>query len=198
MSGVRRVYVEKKKPYAVKAAQQLEEIRTFLGITGIRDLRLLIRYDIENIKEDVFETAARCVFSEPPVDILYRETVEIPEGARVFSVEALPGQFDQRADSAVQCIQLLNPDSSVVIHTAQTYILTGDITDAEFERIKADIINPVDSREAAAEKPETLTESYPEPADVVIFEGFHTMPEDELRELISQADSTEAHPEILR
>ena len=183
MSGVRRVYVEKKKPYAVKAAQQLEEIRTFLGITGIRDLRLLIRYDIENIKEDVFETAARCVFSEPPVDILYRETVEIPEGARVFSVEALPGQFDQRADSAVQCIQLLNPDSSVVIHTAQTYILTGDITDAEFERIKADIINPVDSREAAAEKPETLTESYPEPADVVIFEGFHTMPEDELREL---------------
>ncbi len=94
------------------------------------------------------------------MDILYRETVEIPEGARVFSVEALPGQFDQRADSAVQCIQLLNPDSSVVIHTAQTYILTGDITDAEFERIKADIMRMSSFLKASTQCRKMSSESF--------------------------------------
>ena len=183
MSGVKRVYVEKKKPYAVAAGQRLDEIRTFLGVEGIEDLRLLIRYDIENVSDAVFEEACGCVFSEPPVDILYRETIEIPERARVFSVEALPGQFDQRADSAVQCVQLLNENESPVIHTAETYILTGNISDEEFARIKANVINPVDSRECGSQKPETLLEEYPMAADVIVFDGFVSMTEDKLREL---------------
>ena len=183
MSDVRRVYVEKKKPYAVSARKQLEEIRTFLGIEGIEDLRLLIRYDVENIRDDVFETACRCVFSEPPVDDLYRESFEVPGGARVFSVESLPGQFDQRADSAVQCIQLLNPDSHVIIKTAQTYVLTGNISDEEFNRIKSDLINPVDSRETGMDKPETLVTDYPMAPDVRVFDGFIEMSESDLKEL---------------
>ena len=183
MSDVRRVYVEKKKPYAVSARKQLEEIRTFLGIEGIENLRLLIRYDVENIRDDVFETACRCVFSEPPVDDLYRESFEVPEGARVFSVESLPGQFDQRADSAVQCIQLLNPDSHVIIKTAQTYVLTGNISDEEFNRIKSDLINPVDSRETGMDKPETLVTDYPMAPDVRVFDGFIEMSESDLKEL---------------
>ena len=183
MSDVRRVYVEKKKPYAVSARKQLEEIRTFLGIDGIEDLRLLIRYDVENIRDDVFETACRCVFSEPPVDDLYRESFEVPEGARVFSVESLPGQFDQRADSAVQCIQLLNPDSHVIIKTAQTYVLTGNISDEEFNRIKSDLINPVDSRETGMDKPETLVTDYLMAPDVRVFDGFIEMSESDLKEL---------------
>ena len=183
MSDVRRVYVEKKKPYAVSARKQLEEIRTFLGIEEIEDLRLLIRYDVENIRDDVFETACRCVFSEPPVDDLYRESFEVPEGARVFSVESLPGQFDQRADSAVQCIQLLNPDSHVIIKTAQTYVLTGNISDEEFNRIKSDLINPVDSRETGMDKPETLVTDYPMAPDVRVFDGFIEMSESDLKEL---------------
>ena len=183
MSDVRRVYVEKKKPYAVSTRKQLEEIRTFLGIEGIEDLRLLIRYDVENIRDDVFETACRCVFSEPPVDDLYRESFEVPEGARVFSVESLPGQFDQRADSAVQCIQLLNPDSHVIIKTAQTYVLTGNISDEEFNRIKSDLINPVDSRETGMDKPETLVTDYPMAPDVRVFDGFIEMSESDLKEL---------------
>ena len=183
MSTVKRVYVEKKKPYAVRAAQRFEEIQTFLGITGIQDLRLLIRYDVENIRDDVFETACGCVFSEPPVDDLYRETFPVPEGAKVFSVEPLPGQFDQRADSAEQCIRLLNPDSSAVIKTAQTYILIGDLTDEDVERIKKDIINPVDSRVADEKKPETLVTKYPEAPDVKVFTGFISMGEKDLKDL---------------
>ncbi|MGN1023276.1 MAG: phosphoribosylformylglycinamidine synthase [Lachnospiraceae bacterium] len=180
---VRRVYVEKKPPYAVKASQRLEEIRTFLGVPGIRSLRLLIRYDIEGIRDDVFETACRCVFSEPPVDVLYRDTIDIPEGSRVFAVEALPGQFDQRADSAVQCIQLLNPDSHVIIRTAEVYILEGDISDDEFARIRKDVINPVDSRETSMDLPDTLLTDYPEAPDVAVFTGFTAMGEEELKKL---------------
>ena len=182
-SKVRRVYVEKKPPYAVKAGQRLEEIRTFLGVKGITSLRLLIRYDCEDIRDDVFETACRCVFSEPPVDVLCRDSIAIPEGSRVFAVEALPGQFDQRADSAVQCIQLLNPDSNVTIRTAEVYILEGAISDEEFARIKKDVINPVDSRETSMEIPDTLKMDYPEAPDVRIFAGFTGMAEKDLQDL---------------
>ena len=101
MSKVRRIYVEKKEPYAIAARQLKEEITGFLAVKGLTGVRKLIRYDVENVSDEVFETACRTVFSEPPVDILYRETVEVPENGYIFSVEALPGQFDQRADSAV-------------------------------------------------------------------------------------------------
>ena len=146
MGSVRRIYVEKKEPFAVKAKELHEEIGSFLGIQA-EGVRVFIRYDVENISEEVFERACRTVFSEPPVDDLYQEAIDIPAGARVFSVEFLPGQFDQRADSAVQCVQFLKEDEEPVIRTAVTYMILGDITEEEFARIKAYCINPVDSRE---------------------------------------------------
>ena len=172
MSLVRRVYVEKKKPYAVAARGKLSDIRSFLGIKGVTDVRCLIRYDVENVSDEVFETACRCVFSEPPVDDLYHESIEVPEGSRVFGVQALPGQFDQRADSAVQCIQLLSEKEKPLIRTAQIFILTGDISDEEFARIKANTINPVDSMETGMDKPQTLAEDYPQAPDVAVMTGF--------------------------
>lgn len=181
--NVRRIYVEKKTPYAVAADQLRDEIKNFLGVTGIRNVRIMIRYDVENISDEVFETACRTVFSEPPVDVMYRETIEIPAGARVFSVEPVPGQFDQRADSAVQCIQFIDPTENPTIITAKTYILEGTVSDEEMERIKGYCINPVDSRETGLEKPETLEIKHPVPDDVAVMEGFIMMPENEFREL---------------
>ena len=110
MGNVKRIYVEKKAPFAVKAKELKEEISSYLGISGMRDVRVFIRYDVENISEETFERAAVCVFSEPPVDVLYRENIEIPSDGHVFSVEFLPGQFDQRADSAMQCVKFLKED----------------------------------------------------------------------------------------
>ncbi len=183
MSGVRRVYVEKKPPYAVAAKQLKEDILGFLGVAGLEDVRILIRYDVENVSDDIFEEACRVVFSEPPVDVLYREEFPIPEGARVFSVEPLPGQFDQRADSAVQCVQFLSEKEEPVIRTAQTYVLTGEISDAEFEAVKGYCINPVDSRETGLKKPETLRDVFPQAPDVQILEGFRGMDEHAFRDL---------------
>ena len=175
MSGVRRVYVEKKEPFAVAARQLKEDIEGFLGIEKIRGVRILIRYDVENISDETFEKGCRTVFSEPPVDDLYKETIEIPEGTSVFSVEALPGQFDQRADSAEQCLQFLNAEEKPVVRTAVTYLLAGDLTKEDVDRIKAYCINPVDSRETGMDKPETLRTEYPEPDNVQIFDGFTDM-----------------------
>ena len=183
MSKVRRIYVEKKEPYAIAARQLKEEITGFLAVKGLTGVRKLIRYDVENVSDEVFETACRTVFSEPPVDILYRETVEVPENGYIFSVEALPGQFDQRADSAVQCVQFLNENEMPVIRTAETYILTGEISEEEIERIKKFCINPVDSRETGMEKPETLQTDYPEAEDVKVLTGMTEMYEDELLKL---------------
>jgi len=147
MGNVRRIYVEKKAPFAVKAKELQEEIGNYLGITGVKEVREFIRYDVENISDEIFEKACSTVFSEPPVDILYREEISIPENGKVFSVEYLPGQFDQRADSAVQCVQFLKEDENPIIKTAVTYLITGDVSDEEFNKIKAYCINPVDSRE---------------------------------------------------
>lgn len=183
MGNVKRIYVEKKAPFAVKAKELKEEIGSYLGILGVREVRVLIRYDVENISGETFERALKCVFSEPPVDILYRETIDIPADGKMFSVEFLPGQFDQRADSAMQCIQFLKEDEEPIIRTAVTYLIIGDVSPEEFEKIKAYCINPVDSRETAMDKPDTLVTDYQEPGDVAVFEGFQEMPEDRLREL---------------
>ncbi len=180
---VRRVYVEKKKPFAGKAADLKEEIGSYLGIKSVEDVRILIRYDVENVSDAVFEQACTTVFSEPPVDVLYREEIEVPSGSRVFSVEALPGQFDQRADSAEQCVRFIKEDEAPVIRTAVTYILTGNISDAEQKAIEEYVMNPVDSRIASDKKPETLVEVYDEPADVAIMDGFISMEEAELKKL---------------
>ncbi len=183
MGDVRRVYVEKKEPFAVKARELKEEIHSYLNIAGVNTVRVLIRYDVENLSEEVFERACGIVFSEPPVDILYREDFEMPEGGRAFSVEFLPGQFDQRADSAVQCIKFLKEDEQPVVRTAVTYLITGTLSEDEFNKIKAYCINPVDSRETDLCKPETLLTAYEEPVDVATLEGFRDMPEDRFREL---------------
>ena len=183
MSNVRRVYVEKKPAYAVQAKELKHEISSYLGIKSATNVRVLIRYDVENISDEVFEKACRTVFAEPPVDDLYLEKFEAAEGAKIFSVEYLPGQFDQRADSAVQCVQFLNGDSQPIIRSATTYVIEGNVTDEEFDAIKHHCINPVDSRETGLEKPETLVTVFPEPEDVKIFDGFKDMPEADLKAL---------------
>ena len=180
---VKRIYVEKKNAYAASAKELFEDLKGYLKLSGLTNVRVLIRYDVENISEDVFETAKKCVFSEPPVDDLYEEDFERDASDRIFSVEFLPGQFDQRADSAVQCVQFLAADANPIIKTATTYCLSGDITDEEFEAIKSYCINPVDSRETGLDKPETLVTNFEEPEDIKIFDGFVAMSEDELKEL---------------
>lgn len=183
MDGVKRIFVEKKEPFAVKAKELQEEIVSFLRVESVKKVRIFMRYDVENISEEVFEKACKSVFSEPPVDILYRETIEIPAEAKIFSVEYLPGQFDQRADSAVQCIRFLREEEEPVIRTATTYLLEGTITKEEFDKIKSYCINPVDSREIDMQKPQTLVAQFEDPASVKIMEGFVKMSSQELQTL---------------
>ena len=183
MSSVRRIYVEKKQPFAGKARELRHEIKSYLGIESVSDVRIFIRYDVENISDEVFEKACRTVFSEPPVDILYRENIEVPSGAVVFSIEALPGQFDQRADSAEQCVRFIKGDEEPVIKTAVTYMLIGNMTSEEVSKIKEYTMNPVDSRIADETKPETLVTNYDEPEDVAVLDNFCTMSEEDFENL---------------
>ena len=183
MSNVKRVYVEKKANFAVQAKELRHEIKHYLGVPDVTGVRVLIRYDIENVSDETFEKACHGVFAEAPVDILYNETFPMKENETAFSVESLPGQFDQRADSAEQCLQFIKEDERPVVRTAITYVIEGDITDAELEAIKHHCINPVDSRETGFDKPETLVTVFDEPADVKIFDGFKEMPEEELKAL---------------
>ena len=185
MGMVRRIYVEKKAPYAVKAKELKGDLKNYLGLDNVEAVREFIRYDVENISDEIFAKACKTVFSEPPVDDLYEETIEIPANGHVFSVEYLPGQFDQRADSAVQCVQFLKEDENPIIKTAVTYMIIGDISAEEMDKIKAYCINPVDSRETDMVKPETLVTEFEDPADVAIFDGFSSMSEDELKALYS-------------
>ena len=181
MGNVRRVYVEKKPDFAVKAKELKHEVKHYLGIAA-EGVRVLIRYDVENVSDDTYKKALQTVFSEPPVDDIYEEEFDA-KGGKVFSVEFLPGQFDQRADSAEQCVKLLNEEEEPIIRSATTYVINGDITDDELEAIKKYCINPVDSRETGAQKPETLVQNFVEPADVAIFDGFIDMAEAQLKEL---------------
>ncbi len=180
---VRRIYVEKKRAYAAAANELFEDLKGYLKLEGLTKVRILIRYDIEDIDDDLFESAKKCVFCEPPVDDLYEDDFPKEEGDRVFSVEFLPGQFDQRADSAVQCVQFLAADASPVIKTAVTYCLSGDISDEEFDSIRSYCINPVDSRLTGSDKPDTLVTEFEEPDDIAVFDGFTSMSESELKKL---------------
>ncbi len=180
---VKRVYVEKKPDYAQSARERKADLKSYLNINGLTDVRVLIRYDIENLSEEVYKNALTCVFSEPPVDDLYEDDFPHAQSDRIFSVEYLPGQFDQRADSAVQCVQFLAAEEKPVIATATTYCLSGDISDEEFAAIKSYCINPVDSRETDEVKPDTLITQFDEPADVIVFDGFISMNEEELTSL---------------
>ncbi len=186
MSSVKRVFVEKKPDFAVQAKDLEHEIKGYLGISDLASVRVLIRYDVENVSDETFEKACNGIFAEPPVDVLYREEFPVGDNSKVFSVEYLPGQFDQRADSAVQCIQFIKEDEKPVIKTAIVYVIEGEgreISDAELLAVKAHCINPVDSRETGMEKPKTLVTVFDEPEDVIIFEGFKDMEEGKLKEL---------------
>ncbi|MCI8886796.1 MAG: phosphoribosylformylglycinamidine synthase [Hungatella sp.] len=181
--SVKRIYVEKKPDFAVKAHELAGEIGSYLGIETVTGVRVLIRYDVENLSKETYEAALGTIFSEPPVDILYEEDFPREDSDLVFSVEYLPGQFDQRADSAEQCVKLLREDEEPVIRTATTYVISGGLTRDQEEAVKSFCINPVDSREAAMEKPETLVTVFDVPEDVKIFEGFCGFSEEALKEL---------------
>ena len=181
--SVRRIFVEKKPDYAVKAGELREELENYLGITGVKSVRVLIRYDIENLSEDTYKKALGTIFSEPPVDEVYEEEFPKNPGDLVFSVEYLPGQFDQRADSAMQCVKLLKEDEEPVIRTATTYVITAPLTLAQEEAIRHFCINPVDSRQAEEDKPKTLVTEFDIPEDIKSFEGFAKASEEELKAL---------------
>ncbi len=172
---VRRIYVEKKPSYTVAADTLRHEIRHYLHIGGAESVRIFIRYDVENVSDRIYREALVTVFSEPPVDDVYEESLPEVSNAHVFSVEYLPGQFDQRADSAEQCIRFLDEREQPVVRSATTYMVVGDVSGEEMERVIANCVNPVDSRVVGEEKPETLGVAYPEPEDIKVLHGFRIM-----------------------
>ena len=181
--SVRRIFVEKRPEFAVKAKELREEIESYLGIKTVTGVRVLIRYDIENVSEAAYREALSTIFSEPPMDDVYEESFETGEGDTVFTVEYLPGQFDQRADSAEQCVKLLSEEEEPIIRSATTYVVSGTLTEEEKAAVKSLCINPVDSRENNNPKPETLVAVFEQPEDVKIFAGFTDMPKEELKSL---------------
>ena len=184
MNKVRRIYVEKKPEYSIKAKELFEELHNYLNIK-VDNVRVLIRYDIENLSEETYRKALGTVFSEPPVDNVYEEQFKSEKNDFVFSVEYLPGQFDQRADSAEQCVKLLNDAEEPIIKSATTYVLSNKngLSGEIREKIIKHCVNPVDSRVTDELKPETLADHFDEPADVTVFNGFKDMQEAELKEL---------------
>nr|WP_326166190.1 phosphoribosylformylglycinamidine synthase [uncultured Oscillibacter sp.] len=184
---VRRVYAEKKPALRLEAQGLLNELRTILGVSALTGLRLVNRYDVEGIADGAFQKAKTIVFSEPQVDLLYEEDLPLPEGPHaVLAVEALPGQFDQRADSAAQCVQLMAGVERPLVSYAKVYLLEGALSAADLEKIRGYVINPVESREAALDKPETLVRTHAAPRRVEILAGFTAMDEAALRALLEE------------
>ena len=181
MAKVYRVFVEKKKGNDIEAGQTLDDLRENVGITALEDLRIINRYDAQGLSEEEFKTAVGTILSEPNLDNVYYE-LSIPADWRYFATEYLPGQYDQRADSAAQCIQLLTAGERPDILSAKVIAVKGDITDEEFEKIKSYIINPVESRVASLDLPETLDIKSDVPADIVRINGFIEKNDDEIAE----------------
>ncbi|MBQ5890207.1 MAG: phosphoribosylformylglycinamidine synthase, partial [Clostridia bacterium] len=175
---VYRIYVEKKKELANEAAALLADIRGLLQIDGVTDLRIINRYDVENIDKELFDYAKGTVFSEPQLDIISDE-IEL-DGDVVFAVEFLPGQFDQRADSAAQCIQIISQGERPTVRTAKVYMLYGKISETEIAEIKKYVINPVESRQATLDTFETLQAEYEIPDSVETLDGFCKLTKSEL------------------
>ena len=182
MTKVRRIYVEKKPEYSVRAKELHSEMLNYLNIAADK-VRVLIRYDIENLTEDTYRKALVTVFSEPPVDDVYEEKFPHNDSDFCFSVEYLPGQFDQRADSAVQCVCLLNDNEQPIIKSATTYVISGSLTEDQKAAVQKHCINPVDSRLTDEVKPETLVDHFDDPADVIVFDSFKDMADIQLKEL---------------
>ena len=181
---VYRVFVEKKTGLDNEARGLLSEAKNLLGIEALENVRLFNRYDAENITEELFNYSVKTVFSEPQLDTASAE-INLP-GAYVFAVEALPGQFDQRADSAAQCIQIISQGDRPLIRTAKVYALYGELTEAEIAEFKKYVINPVECREAAMEMPETLAIAYEIPTEVATLEGFTKLDKAGLADFINQ------------
>lgn len=179
---VRRIFVEKKPAYAVKAKELKNEMSEYLGIEA-EEVRVLIRYDVENVSDSTYEKAKGTVFSEPPVDDVYEEAFPHKTDDFCFTVEYLPGQFDQRADSAEQCVKLLNDAEEPIIKSATTYVISGNLSDEQRQAVVKHCVNPVDSRVTDEPKPATLEDHFDEPADVITFDGFKEMAEAKLKEL---------------
>jgi phosphoribosylformylglycinamidine synthase len=179
--NVKRVFVEKKEHFDAEAIALLKDLKENLGIGGLKSLRTIVRYDVEGITEEEFENASNTIFSDPPVDMVYDENFEIGKDLRIIAVEFLPGQYDQRADSAAQCIQILTQGQRPVCKVAKIIVLEGDISDEEYKKIKGYIINPVECREAVLEKPETLDVEVEIPEDVKTLEGFIDLTAEELK-----------------
>ena len=181
---VYRVFVEKKKELANEAKSLCEDIRNLLRIESIEDVRILNRYDVENISQELFDYAVKTVFSEPQLDVV--SSALDGDGASVFAVEYLPGQFDQRADSAAQCIQIISQGERPTVRTAKVYMLYGALTDEQLAEIKKYVINPVEARLAAMDKPETLKINYDIPSTVETLEGFNGLCREELADFIAR------------
>lgn len=185
-SNVKRLLVEKREGFDLEAKALMKDLKDSLHIDCIDDLRLLNRYDIEGLSDEICDSASKTIFSEPNLDVLYKEDVEYDKDAKVFAVEYLPGQYDQRADWAAQCVQIINEGQRPNINSAKLYILTGDIDDELFAKIKSYVINPVDSREASLEKPETLELETEIPTEVATIEGFIDFSMEELEKFLKE------------
>ena len=185
MGNVFRCFVEKKSGYDVEAEGLFHELRHTLGLTGLTGVRVLRRYDVEGVDEAVYAAARTTILSEPQVDKLWDEKMPAPRGEHtLLAVEALPGQYDQRADSCAQCIQMMTGGERPAVRAATVYVLQGALTPEELDKARGYLINPVESREAALDKPETLRQSYPVPEDVPVLDGFAHMSEEELRQVL--------------
>lgn len=182
--SVKRLFVEKKKGFDIEAQGLLKDIRESLGIYHLENVKVVNRYDIENIDDREYEKSKYIIFSEKTVDNIYEEKMDMEENTKVFAVEYLPGQYDQRADSASQCIQILTQSEKTQIASSKVYILYGDISEEEFVKIKNYCINPVDSREASLEKLDSLESELVIPESVEILDGFIEKDKEELEEFI--------------
>lgn len=186
--SMRRIYVEKKKEYAVKAAGLLADLVGTLGMTQLTGLRIVNRYDIAGLSDEDYEAAKRVVLSEPPVDTVHDETLEIPEGVKSFAIELLPGQYDQREDFAAQCVQLISQGKRPAVAAAKVILLEGNLTDADVEKIKKYTINPVEAQEASTQKPDSLEMSWEAPKPVAIIKGFTQFSKEELHQFLTEQE----------
>ena len=184
--AVYRIYVEKKEEHATEAHGLLNDIRASLGLAGLTGLRVINRYDVEGISQEVFGRCRNTIFSEPQVDVTYDTLPDLEENQRRFAIEYLPGQFDQRADSCAQCIQLLAQGDRPVVRTARILLLTGSLSDEEFARVVSYCINPVEAREASFEPFDTLESVYDLPTTVETLTGFNALSKEQLADFVSR------------
>src|SRR6056297_2577213 len=183
LQNVRRIFVEKKAEFDVAVQELYIELKEFLEIKGLKRVRIIQRYDVEGITQEVYEKSRETIFSEPPVDNVYDEEFEIPDETRVIAIEYLPGQYDQRADSAAQCIQILTHGEKPEIRCAKLILLYGELSEKDYGKIKDYCINPLESRETSLVKQDTLKMQIEYPKEVKTLTGFIKKEEKELKEM---------------